>query len=67
MYEVTEKTICNWLSQLDRLADKPIEEVVYHDDRPGHPSKLTDTERERLEEVLLQSPTEADYDAPALA
>jgi transposase len=65
MYGVTEKTIYNWLSRLDRLADEPVEEVVYDDDRPGRPSKLTDAEHERLEEVLLQSPTEVNYDAPA--
>jgi transposase len=65
IYGVTEKTIYNWLCRLDRLADEPVEEVVYDDDRSGRPPKLTDAEHERLEEVLLQSPTEVDYNAPA--
>ena len=65
MYGVTEKTIYNWLCRLDRLVDEPVEEVVYDSARSGRPPKLTDTEHERLEEVLLQSPAEANYDAPA--
>lgn len=65
MYGVREKTIYNWLCRLDRLADEPVEEVVYDADRSGRPSKLTDTEHERLEEALLQPPTEVGYDAPA--
>jgi transposase len=65
MYGVTEKTIYNWLARLDRLADEPVEEVIYDDDRPGRPSKLTEIEHQRLEDELLQPPTEVGYDASA--
>ena len=65
MYGVTEKTIYNWLCRLDRLVDEPVEEVVYDDDRPGRPPKLTDAEHQCLEDVLLQPPTEVGYDASA--
>lgn len=71
MYGRTEKTIYNWLCRLDRLADEPAEEVVYDAPRPGRPSKLTDEQRERLENALNRPPTDFGYDrsawTPALA
>ena len=60
MYGVTEKTIYNWLCRLDRLADEPVEKVVYDADRSGRSSKLTNAEQERLEEVLLQPQLRSD-------
>lgn len=65
MYGISEKTIYNWLCRLDRLADEHFEDVVYDDDRPGRPSKLTDDERERLERALHHPPTAVGLDAPA--
>ncbi len=64
MYGVTEKTIYNWLCRLDRLADEPFEAVVYDDDRPGRPAKLSNDEREQFEQTLHHSPTAVGYDAP---
>lgn len=64
MYGVSEKTIYNWLCRLDRLADEPFESVVYDDDRPGRPSKLTDEEREQLERAFHHPPSAVGCDAP---
>ena len=59
---IVEKTIRNWL---DRLLGKPIEQAPYDAPRPGGPSKLTSKQREHLEEVLQDSPTELGYDQQA--
>ena len=59
---VVEKTIRNWL---DRFAEQPIEHAPYDAPRPGGPSKLTTEQREHLEEVLQDSPTELGYDQQA--
>src|SRR6056297_1781790 len=59
---VVEKTIRNWL---DRFAEQPIEQAPYDAPRPGGPSKLTREQREHLEEVLQDSPTELGYDQQA--
>lgn len=71
MYGRTEKTIYNWLRRLDRLADEPVEEVVYDAPRPGRPPKLDDEQRDRLEDALNRPPTDFGYDrstwTPALA
>ncbi len=56
---VVEKTIRNWL---DRFEVEPIEQAPYDAPRPGGPSKLTADEREQLEEVLQQPPTELGYE-----
>lgn len=62
-YDVSRTTIHNWLDRLERLAEEPLEEVVYDDDRPGRPSKLTESQQRQLEEVLAKPPSEAGYDA----
>ena len=59
---VVEKTIRNWL---DRFVEQPIEQAPYDAPRPGGPSKLTAEQREHLEEVLQDSPTELGYDQQA--
>jgi transposase len=61
-HDVVEKTIRNWL---DRFADQPIEQAPYDAPRPGGPSKLTTEQREHLEEVLQDPPTELGYDQQA--
>jgi len=63
-YDVSRTTIHNWLTRLERLADEPLEDVVYDDDRPGRPSKLTPSQENQLEEVLSKPPAEAGYEAP---
>ena len=59
---VVEKTIRNWL---DRLFGKPIEPAPYDAPRPGGPSKFTTDQREHLEEVLQDPPTELGYNQQA--
>ena len=59
---VVGKTIRNWL---DRFAEQPIEQAPYDAPRPGGPSKLTTDQREHLEEVLHDPPTELGYDQQA--
>ena len=60
-YDVSRTTVHNWLNRLERLADEPLEDVVYDDDRPGRPSKLDDEQRERLADVLEQPPDRLGY------
>ena len=45
--------------------EQPIEQAPYDAPRPGGPSKLTTEQREHLEEVLQDSPTELGYDQQA--
>lgn len=63
-YDVSRTTIHNWLDRLERLAEEPLEAVVYDDDRPGRPSKLTESQQKQFEEVVAKQPSEAGYDAP---
>lgn len=41
-YAVHRHTIGNWLDQLKRPTDEPLEDVVYDADRSGCPIELTD-------------------------
>ena len=55
-----------WLSRwVGRLADEPVEQVVYDDPREGRPSKLSDEQHDQFVEVLHDSPEEVGLDAPA--
>lgn len=59
---VVEKTIRNWLDQFE---DEPIEQAPYDAPRPGGPSKITTEEREQLEGVLQNLPTNLGYNHQA--
>lgn len=62
---VSRATSHRFTQRLDRLADEPFESVVYDDERPGRPSKLTDEEREQLERAFHHPPSAVGCDAPA--
>lgn len=62
-YDVSRTTIHNWLNRLERLAEEPLEDVVYDEERSGRPSKLNDSQEKQLEEVLEKPPSEAGYEA----
>lgn len=55
-----EATIYEWFN---RLEAEPIGEAIQDDQRPGRPSKLTETEREKFESLLQHSPEKIGYDA----
>lgn len=57
-YNVSWKTIQNWI---DRFKEQPIEKAPYNEKRPGRPSKLTDTQKEKLIEDLHKSPKKFNY------
>ena len=57
-HDVAEKTIRNWL---DRFVDQPLADAPYDEDRPGRPSKLSETERTQLFEELQTNPTDLGY------
>ncbi|MFB6202505.1 MAG: helix-turn-helix domain-containing protein [Halorhabdus sp.] len=62
-YDVSRTTIHNWLNRLERLADEPLEDVIYDEERPGRPSKLDDEQRRQLRTALAETPTAVGYDA----
>lgn len=64
-YGVSRTTIHNWLGRLEQLDSEPLEEVIHDEQRSGRPSKLTESEREKLFSVLQDSPSECGIDAPA--
>lgn len=64
-YGVSRTTIHNWLDRLESLESKPLEEVISDKQRSGRPSKLTDSEREKLFSILQEPPEELGVDAPA--
>lgn len=43
-YAISRTTVHNWLNRLERLADEPVENVVYDAERPGRPVKLSPDE-----------------------
>lgn len=64
-YGISEGTVHNWLSRLDRLACEPLEDVVYDDSPSGRPRSLSGEERRRLAKALRRSPNAAGYGEPA--
>lgn len=60
--DMRERTIYNWL---DRLEERSIADAITDDQRPGRPSKLTETEREEFTSAVNESPMESGYDQPA--
>ena len=63
-YGISRTTVHNWLNRLERLADEPVEEVIYDAERPGRPAKLTPREWDELGSILDESPGEVGIDAP---
>ena len=59
--DIREATIYSWF---DRLEAEPISEAVSDRDRPGRPSKLTESQRERFREAMQRPPAEVGYDEP---
>lgn len=58
-FDMRERTIYDWF---DRLEERPLEEAIRDDPRPGRPSKLTAEQRETLGSVLDDSPREWGFD-----
>ena len=59
-YEIPRATVYSWL---DRFEHHSISEAIENESRPGRPSKLTTSQRERLFDELAGSPAELGYDA----
>jgi len=60
--DARERTIHNWL---DRLEERPIEDAITDDQRPGRPPKLSDSDRDAFDAAVNEPPTESGYDQPA--
>jgi len=63
LYGFSSSWASKWFNRLERLADKPFEEVVYDKPREGRPSELSDNEHEQFVEVLHESPEDVGLDA----
>lgn len=61
-FDMRERTIYDWL---DRLEERPIEDAITDDHRPGRPPKLTGTDREAFEKAVNKPPAESGYEQPA--
>jgi transposase len=59
-YGVQRRTIYNWLSRFD---ERPIEEAIHDDDRPGRPRKLDPDQQAALTATLGASPSDAGFEA----
>jgi hypothetical protein len=64
-YGYTGPWLPRWVDRLNRLADEPVEQVVYDDQREGRPTELSDEQHEQFVGALHDSPEEVGYDAPA--
>ena len=58
-YGIPRATIYTWL---DRFESQPIDEAIADNSRPGRPSKLDVSQREKLLDDLMESPEEKGYD-----
>lgn len=63
-YAISRTTVHNWLNRLERLADEPVENVVYDAGRPGRPTKLPSNQWDELVSILEGSPEEVGIDDP---
>jgi transposase len=59
-YDIPRATVYSWLDQFEHQS---IDEAIEDEPRPGRPSKLTASQRERLSDDLAESPAELGYDA----
>lgn len=64
-YGYTAGWLSRWLDRLDRLAEEPLEDVVYDDRRSGRPSALDPAERDRFVAAVQDGPRAAGFDAEA--
>ena len=64
-YGYTGPWLSRWVGRLDRLANEPVEQVVYDDPREGRPTELSDEQHKRFVKVLHDLPEEVGLDAPA--
>jgi len=64
-YGYTGPWLSQWLDRLDRLAEEPVEQVVYDEPREGRPTELSEAKHEQFVEALHESPEEIGLDAPA--
>jgi transposase len=58
-YDIPRATVYSWL---DRFEHQSISDAIEDESRPGRPSKLDASQRERLSDELARSPTELGYD-----
>jgi transposase len=59
-YDIPRATVYSWL---DRFEHQSISEAITDESRPGRPSKLDASQRERLFNDLGNSPAEVGYEA----
>lgn len=62
-YGVSRTTIHNWIARLEEFEGQSIEEVLYDAKRSGRPTKLTNEQMERVEQVIRNPPEEVGLDA----
>ena len=60
-YGYTGSWMSKWVSRLDRLADEPVEQVVYDEQREGRPRKLSKEKRSELESILQDGAEEQGF------
>jgi transposase len=58
-YDIPRATVYSWL---DRFEQQSIAEAITDESRPGRPSKLEPSQRERLFNELVEAPIELGYD-----
>ena len=61
-YGVPQSTLYSWL---DRFEERPLDDALYDDDRPGRPPKLDADERTELASHLAEPPAEFGFEGPA--
>lgn len=61
-FGISRKNVYLWL---DRIEERGLDDALYDESKPGRPSKLTQEQRNELEETLHESPEDAGYDIQA--
>jgi len=62
-YDVQRRTVYSWLKRLD--IDESLEQAVSDDKRTGRKRKLSESQQEKFEATVHDSPQEVGIDAPA--
>jgi transposase len=60
--DMRERTIYDWF---DRLEDRPIDDAITDDPRPGRPPALDESGRKAFETAVNEPPSASGYDHPA--
>ncbi len=60
-FGVERKTIYNWFR---RFEQRPLEEAIYEEERPGRPRKLDEDELAALQMILTATPSAVGFDVP---